>query len=567
MTRNTLDTRRALIGIALLVLYIGLYVVLLGARPLFIPDEVRYGEIAREMIGSGNWIVPRLDGLLYFEKPPLGHWLNALSLAVFGYNEFAVRFASVVAAGGSALIVFTVAGHFFRNRTTRLLAVFIFLTTLEVQAAATFSVLDTMFSTFLNAGIAVFALGAVATQSRQRVHNVCAGILFGIAFLTKGFLAFVLPGLILVPWLLYRRQYALLFRGSWLAVGAAVLVVLPWGIAIHQQQPDFWRYFIWVEHIQRFAGENAQHKEPFYYYLKFLPLATLPWFFLLPAASRGLLNQPSDDRRASGILLLVLWAIVPLIFFSASSGKLVTYILPCMVPFAVFMGAGLRARRRNSRLLRSGLALTCLVALSALTALLIAQFAGKGPPLYDAAEFGRFAALSAALLFGTTVLMAATLVHSDRFRSLASGIAIVPILLALPLCLPNKTLERKAPVDFLKRLSEALPSDAVVITNGSLVRAVSWSLQRDDIYVIEDPGETAYGLAAPDGAGRFLRPPVLSNLLRQSASRGRDVLIVCKGECAPETLNVLPDDAAVHSCGNFFSYRLRARGGNGNSDE
>jgi hypothetical protein len=190
---------------------------------------------------------------------------------------------------------------------------------------------------------------------------------------------------------------------------------------------------------------------------------------------------------------------------------------------------------------------------------MIAQFAGDGPPLYEPSEGGRFAALVAALTFGAFVPMAGMRARPDRFCSLAAGIAFVPVLFVLPLCLPNSVLERKAPVAFLKRLSESLPSESVVIANGSLVCATTWALGRDDVYVIENPGETAYGLAAPDGRGRFMHPAALSNLLRQSKAHGFDVLIVCKGECAPETLQSLPDDVQRDSYGNFFAYRLSGR--------
>ena len=95
-----------IVALFLCALFVLLYLAFLGMRPMMIPDEVRYGEIPREMIATGNWIVPRLNGLLYFEKPPFGHWMNALSLMIFGETPFAVRFASSISAGASACLVF-----------------------------------------------------------------------------------------------------------------------------------------------------------------------------------------------------------------------------------------------------------------------------------------------------------------------------------------------------------------------------------------------------------------------------------------------------------------------------
>ncbi len=128
--------------VLLVTLFATMYLAILGVRPLFIPDEVRYGEIAREMLATGNWIVPRLNGLLYFEKPPLGHWLNAISLFLFGENPFAVRFASAMAAASAAFIVARLTNCLTGQRQLALFAVFVFLTFLEVHAVATFSVLD-----------------------------------------------------------------------------------------------------------------------------------------------------------------------------------------------------------------------------------------------------------------------------------------------------------------------------------------------------------------------------------------------------------------------------------------
>ncbi len=546
-------------------LFLLLDILFLGVRPLFIPDEVRYGEIAREMLSSGNWIVPRLNGLLYFEKPPLGHWLNAFSLYLFGENAFAVRFASAVSSGVSALTVFAVARHFFHNRFTSLFAVFVFLTIFEVQVIATFGVLDSIFSAFLNAGIAVFVLGADAVVGRQKTYLLCAGLLFGLAFLTKGLLAFVLPCLVLVPWLLYRKQYVLLFRRTWFMVGVAVLVTLPWGIAIHQQQPDFWHYFFWVEHIQRFAGEHPQHEQPFYYFLVYAPLVTLPWFLMTPAAATGLKQQSRDLKHPAAIQLLLSWAIMPLIFFSVSSGKLITYILPCMVPFAVIIAAGLTSGRSNSRLIRMGLVVLCLILVFALAALAFAQFSSTQKPLYQSSELGGLAAISSALISAIAILIMGLFTRTDIFRTLACGLAVIPLMVVLPLSLPGKVFESEAPVDFIRSVADSLPPDSIVIANGSLMRAVSWSLQRDDVYVIDDFGEAGYGLSMPDGSGRYLEPEDLAMLLRQSKANGKEVLIACENKCATETLSTLDIEMEKNSYGKFVSYRLHA-GSSPNTD-
>ena len=108
-------------------LYLLVYILPLGQRPMVVPDEMRYGEIAREMIVSGDWVVPRLMELRYFEKPVLGHWLNAVSMLVFGENRFGGRFASALSVGLAALAVFLLVRR-ERDEKTALLAAFILLT-------------------------------------------------------------------------------------------------------------------------------------------------------------------------------------------------------------------------------------------------------------------------------------------------------------------------------------------------------------------------------------------------------------------------------------------------------
>ena len=100
------------------ILFLLIYIVPLNVRPLVIPDETRYAEIGREMVETGDWIAPRLDGLRYFEKPVLGHWLNALSIKMLGENAFAVRLPSALAAGLSAMMLFFLVRRFAGDAST-----------------------------------------------------------------------------------------------------------------------------------------------------------------------------------------------------------------------------------------------------------------------------------------------------------------------------------------------------------------------------------------------------------------------------------------------------------------
>lgn len=545
-------------GLLLTLVFVLLYLAFLGVRPLFMPDEVRYGEIAREMLVSGDWIVPRLNGLLYFEKPPFGHWVNAISLSLFGENRFAVRFASVFFTGVSAGTVFYLGSTIFHNHRIALLAVFIFLTTIEVQGIGTYGVLDSTFSAVLNVGLAAFVMATLRNDRSRYVALVIAGIFFGIAFLAKGFLALALPVLIVVPWLFYNKQYRLLLVESWIVVVVAAAVIAPWAIAIHIREPDFWNYFFWTEHIKRFAADDAQHGEPIYFYLMYLPLVAFPWLFLLPAAIRNLRIGKMASACSSGLPLLFLWSLVPLVLFSIASGKLVTYILPCFVPFSLIVAAGLIQGDHATHWLKGGLRAAAALPFLLLVAVLYVSFVAEDLPAFEPGESTNLALLIVSLTLAVLVMWIASSRGKVSHQIVAPGVAVIFLLACMPWVFPEETLRRKAPANFVESVGRHLPADTIVVTNGSFVRAVSWSLKRSDLYVIDMGGETTYGLNAPDAEGRFLD----ENAFRELVQSGRNVVLFCKGRCRNETMASLPENLTAWAYGSFTAYLAMAEASN-----
>ena len=145
-------------AVLLLSFFLVSYILPLGVRDLLAPDETRYGEIPREMIVGGDWVVPHLNGLRYFEKPPLGYWLHAGSILLFGENNFAVRLPSAMAVGLSAMLIYLLVSRMYRKRNeerdlTAILSSLVFLTCFEVFAVGNIAVLDSLFSFFLTATI------------------------------------------------------------------------------------------------------------------------------------------------------------------------------------------------------------------------------------------------------------------------------------------------------------------------------------------------------------------------------------------------------------------------------
>lgn len=538
------------LGTGVLLCYLLLYMLPLGFRPLWTPDETRYAEIPREMLITGDWVTPRLIGLRYFEKPPLGYWLNAAAIASFDNQEFAVRFTSALSAGLTTLLVFLIARQLSEDRNLPLLAALIYMTFIQVYLIGMMSVPDNPLTLFLSAGIVAF-YHATRNPGRQSLWWL-SGAAFGLAFLTKGFLAFALPVLVLTPWMLLQGEWRKLLAKGWQVVLAAVIVVLPWSILVHLKETDFWHYFFWVEHIKRFTSDNAQHKEPFFYFIVYFPALAFPWLSMAPAALAGLWHPVADPENDRGTrLLLWLWLLLPFLFFSVSSGKLVTYILPCFPPLAALMASGLIRyfHRERTWLIDYGILANTLLFLCLLVALGLSQTIDIGFRVYTADETGKVVLLSTAMLVSIAAGFHALLVNNTRWK-LASAVAmIIPILFVASFVLPERVLGHKAPERILAPYKDSLGDDAIVIAEADVVHAAAWYLQRQDIYLL-GTGETGYGLSYPDAAHRLLDPLQFAALMRQRSSR-QPVLMVCHRDCDSQFVKRLPKTVQKQTWGEF----------------
>ena len=164
-------------------------------------------------------------------------------------------------------------------------------------------------------------------MSRTAVVIVSLGGIFAIAISMAG-----------AGWLdlILQGRWKDTLRMLFLPITGAVLVSLPWAILIHQREPDFWNYFFWYEHVHRFLSDTAQHKKPFWFFMAALPALFTPWILFLPAAIIGLWNKQWSVNPEKRLFLFCLcWFSFPFLFFSASSGKLITYLLPCIPPLTI----------------------------------------------------------------------------------------------------------------------------------------------------------------------------------------------------------------------------------------
>ncbi len=543
--------------------YLLLYLLPLGARPLIVPDETRYAEIPREILATGDWVVPRYDGLRYFEKPPMGYWINAVSIAVFGENTFAARLPSALAAGLTSILIFLFVRSALRSRRLAWYATLIHLSFLEVYTIGTVSVLDNFLSLFLTGGILSFYLAAQAAHRKQALlYWVLSGVFLGLAFLTKGFLALSIPVIVMVPWMLWQGKWRGLLTYGWLVVGVAALVALPWAILVHLRESDFWHYFFWVEHIQRFTSSDAQHKAPFYYYMGYLPLLAFPWLALMPAAISGLKTQGTQHADAPLFRFLWLWLLMPFLFFSASSGKLATYILPCFPPMALLITVGLHSylQRTHLRAFNVGLLVNGVMIVIALATLLAVQFFDAGDAAYGAQESLSLAGVVTSLIIVLLGGIVAFKSKSEPVRLGAIALSVLPIFFVGHFAYPDRISMSKSPSLLVQKYAEQIPADAIVVADSYIIGAVAWALNRHDIY-LSSPGELRYGVMYPDAPpSRLLTAKSFTELLVQNRS-AHAVAIFCTEGCKQDLLEKFPSDSLHNQYGLFELWIFPKQGG------
>lgn len=530
-----------LLGLCLLA-----YLLPMGSHGLWIPDETRYAQISQGMLLSGDWVSPHFMGLRYFEKPVAGYWMIALSQAVFGNNLFGVRFVSALSTGLSVMLCYLIARRLWNEPRKSFACALLYMSFTVVAGQAGYANLDPQFTFWVNLSLVAlwFALDSVS-RGRRLIGWALLGLACGMGFLTKGFLAWLLPVLIALPWMIWQRRWHELLRYGAVAIAVAIAVSLPWALAVHAQEPDYWRFFFWHEHIRRFAGDDAQHDAPWWFYLPMLVAFSLPWAALLPSA----LKQAWQTRGQASIGFLLLWLLMPMLFFSLSNGKLPTYILPCLLPLALLLGNALADRLRLEQDLALGIngLLNLLLGLTTLLALVYLQLK---KPLYDHELH------SLVLVFiGLIGWIMANLLQAFRPLQCWAAPAFGSLLLigVLPAAMPEAVVANKMPDQFVLEHAQELGQAETLLSNDlGAASALAWRLKRPDVALYNTIGELKYGLAYPDGAQQRVDPDRVLQWMRDARRNGSvGVLMRVKGEDELREIEHLPKDGKRYEQGNL----------------
>lgn len=334
-------------GDSVFLLLAGLWLALTaGLRPLTAPDEGRYAGVAHAMLQSGDWIVPRLDGLPFFHKPPLFYWIAGGAIRVFGVHEWAARLPSVLGAWLAAAALYAFLRRHGDARQARWSAL-ILCTCPFFFVGAQFANLDMLVAGCISATIACAADALLRRDAGAPWRPPLAGAFAGAALglLAKGLIGLVLPGAVIVLWaLLARRGRTALRLAAWWPGWLLMLAIAgPWFVAMQLRYAQFFDYFVITQHFRRFADSGFNNQHPLWFYLPVILGLCLPWTpwllgWLRRPAGDGV--TPSSDDRAVRLLMGV-WLGVIVVFFSLPRSKLVGYVLPALPPLAALVAGGL----------------------------------------------------------------------------------------------------------------------------------------------------------------------------------------------------------------------------------
>jgi len=382
----------------------------LGGPALFEPDEGRNAEKAREILLLNDWITPHENFHPVLDKPIFFYWLIALSYKLFGVSEWAARLPSTLAAFGCILVVYFFVRRWWGEWEARW-SVLTLATSAGFFIFSRIVIFDMTLTVCITLALWAFYQAAHEAESTAG-WGICA-ILYaalGGATLTKGLIGLVVPGMIFFFYLLLSKRWRVLGRIHLLpGMVLFLLVVTPWYVLAEMHNPGYLRYYLWEEHFGRFATMKFDRFSPWYFYLYVVPLGLLPWTFLLPVTVRNHWRRRFDDRT----LWLILWAVLPILFFSFSKAKLPHYILPSIPAIAILIGVALpRALSESQNFCRFGFAAGWVI----LSSLFIYSTVGViRPEILPTIVRGRFDNI--AILFWTSAVISLGLVYLTGKRS------------------------------------------------------------------------------------------------------------------------------------------------------
>jgi 4-amino-4-deoxy-L-arabinose transferase-like glycosyltransferase len=460
--RSRLNLLKIWLAIAVIALAIHL-----GGSPLFDADEGRNAEVAREMAETNDYVMPRLDGLPYLDKPIVYFAAEAAVMEVLGPTEVAARLPAYLFTLATALILFFYARRVWGGDTPWIVAI-VFLSMPLVISFARTVIFDSALMFFTTAALAAFHL---AIETRLRRWSVGAWAAMGLAMITKGPVTFVLVLFVVLPYAWRRKALRVIFPIAGLLLFAAVIAPWVWGVS--QVVPEFLRYVLVTETAARMATDELKRTGPPWYFIPYLVAGALPWSIV------ALVNWKKLRRPDPAVVYWLLALAIPFVFFSISQSKRPQYILPLMAPVALLVARiWEEARTRVAAIVFLFLGALLLVA-----SFMTDRFKMK-PEIHAVAG-------ETAIAFGIAFALGGLLAFFAKRRELVL-IGLTLPLFALPLLanpMLNAISERRSAKAFVTELQPHLTPQTQIIGVEAFTGSMAFYLRRPITVVTKDATE------------------------------------------------------------------------------
>jgi 4-amino-4-deoxy-L-arabinose transferase-like glycosyltransferase len=509
---------------SLLAVFTIVWLYMLGVRTLVPPDEGRYAEMAREMFASGDWITTRLNGIKYFEKPPLQTWMNALSFALFGLGDWQARLWTGL-CGLLGVILTGYAGAKVFGQRVGFYAALVLGSCFFWVASGQIDSLDMGLSAMMTISLCglLIAQRDDASEAERRNWMLACWAGMALAVLSKGLIGLVLPGAVLVLYTLFTRDWELWTR---LHIVKGLLlffaIAAPWFVLVAMRNPEQPQFFFIHEHWDRFFLKEHHREQAWYVFFVLTVVGIVPWLGVLAQSLR--LGAKPEAGRFRPRLMLLIWAVFILLFFTKSNSKLPGYILPIFPALALLVANYLEAGSRRSRILTGVLMSLVGVGLLA-TVPFMKKFSGHAGEavLYQAYQPWVLAAGFVALAGGALAVVYARQMQRDLMVLVlaVTGFATTQLMLAgfEPLG------QARAGANLLPAIRAELKPDTKIYSVGTYEQSLTFYLRRT-VVLVDYLDEFSFGLQQQPELAIPAVPEFVAQWTRDAAAGVRDVAII-----------------------------------------
>lgn len=555
--------------IVLLVVPAVLYGALLPAMPLMEPDEARYSAIPQAMNLSGDYVTPRLHGVVYLEKPPLTYWMTALFFRILGENDFSARLWAALSAWGMIVLTYFMGCRLY-NRRAGILAAAVLGTSLYHFIIGHLNILDMPLAFFVTLATWAGYRFVEGEGNRKRWLRLVYGA-SALAFLTKGLIGVVFPFAVLFFWLAATRRWRIILQlVSPAGILIFLLIALPWVILAQWASGDFLWFFFVREHFLRYTTTLHDRQNSFLFYIPVVVLGMTPWLpFLWRVVRESRFPKTAGRWMDSPPAFLLTWFLFIFLFFTLSSSKLFSYATPFFPPLAVLAGAWVGAWVEGRVLVSGGPAIRSWPSVLQ-SALLIAALVFL--PFFKYFNGGKYLSISSSwdwwLWAAPAVLALAALAvlpgRADRF---GRGAWFFSVYLLCALFLGSFIFPLGHFLTPYKSAWTAARAAREVVPAGELLYQYRTALYGIDFYngvrtpIVDDFGELEYGMnrLPPEEKARFfLTSQSFSDLCRE----GKDLYAVTEHpERVAELEELFPRVEKLWTNGHFYILRVRCEDG------